>query len=155
MKIGINLSRQEILMFKDVKFQFQQRESLSPRGRFSTIAMLPISRTDVHVPLNPDTHPTSRFDKAMCHNLLTLTKIHKYKWERTGLIDGYYMVGVNDIPYPRFGVLINIGSKEDIVYHITIGDIPHCTCPDFIKCHLNVWEKKKIMCVLQTYLSCA
>jgi len=33
----------------------------------------------------------------------------------------------------RFGVLINIISKEDNTYCVTIGDIPHCTCFDFNK----------------------
>ena len=40
---------------------------------------------------------------------------------------------ITAIPYPGFGVLINIVSKEDITYHVTIGDMPHCTCPYFTK----------------------
>ena len=39
---------------------------------------------------------------------------HKIKWESTELIDGYYVVGVVAISYPRFGVLINIVSEEYI-----------------------------------------
>jgi hypothetical protein len=45
-----------------------------------------------------------------------------------GFMDGYYVVGVIAIPYPRFGVIIKIVSKEDNAYHATIGDIPQCTC---------------------------
>jgi hypothetical protein len=58
---------------------------------------------------------------------------HKNKWENAGLIDGYYMVVVTVIPYPGVGVIINIVSKEDITYCVTIGNIPHCTCLDFTK----------------------
>jgi hypothetical protein len=95
--------------------------------------MLPIHRMDFHVPLNPDAHPTSRFGKSVCRNLAPPTVDHKYKWDSAGLMDRYYMVGITAIPYPRFGVLINIVSKEDITYRVTIGDMPHCTCFDFKK----------------------
>ena len=49
---------------------------------------------------------------------------------------------VTVIPYPGYGVIINIVSKEDITYRITIGDIPHCTCPDFIKMSSQALGKK-------------
>ena len=48
-------------------------------------------------------------------------------------MDSHYVVGVTAIPYSRFGVLINIVSKEDIGYRVTIGDILLCTCLDFTK----------------------
>ena len=132
-KIGTNLSRQEVLALKDIGFQLQQREALFPRRRLSTIAMLPIPQTHFHVPLNPDAHPTSRFGKSVHRNLATLIVYHENKWESVGLMDGYYVVGIIVIPYPGFGVLINIVSKEDITYRVIIGDMPHCSCPDFTK----------------------
>ena len=50
------------------------------------------------------------------------------------------------IPYPGFGVIINIVSKEDITYSVTIGDIPHCTCPDLTKMSSHgLWKKRKWM----------
>ena len=58
---------------------------------------------------------------------------HKNKWKSEGLMDNYYVVGVAAIPYLRFGVLIDIIPKEDIAYHVAIGDIPLCTCYDFTK----------------------
>jgi hypothetical protein len=57
-------------------------------------------------------------------------------------MEGYYVVGVIAIPYPGFGVIINIVSKHDITYHVTIGDIPHCTCPDFTKISAHALGKK-------------
>jgi hypothetical protein len=74
-KIGTNLSRQEVLTL-DVGFQLQQREVLSPRRRLLTIAMLPIPRTDFHVPLNPDVHLISTLGKSVRRNLSTPTIDH-------------------------------------------------------------------------------
>ena len=48
-------------------------------------------------------------------------------------MDGYYVVVMIAIPYQGFGVIINIVSKEDNAHHVTIGDIPQCTCPNFTK----------------------
>ena len=62
-------------------------------------------------------------------------------------MDGYYVVGVTAIPYPGFGMLINIVSKEDIAYHVIIGDVPQCTCLDFTKCQLNLWEENGNGCI--------
>jgi len=53
------------------------------------------------VPLNPDAHSTSRFDKSVHHNLAALMVDHKNKWESVGLMDGYYVVGIIGIPYPK------------------------------------------------------
>jgi hypothetical protein len=133
MKIGTNLSRQEVLALEDVGFQLQQSGALLPSCRLTTITMLPIPRMDFHVPRNPDAHPSSRFGKSVHRNLVRPTVDHKNKWETAGLMDIYYVVGKIAIPYPWFGVLINIVSKEDITYRVTIGDMPHCTCFDFTK----------------------
>jgi hypothetical protein len=68
-KIGTNLSRHEVLALEDAGFQIQQREVLSPRHRLSTVATLPIPRTDFRVPLKLDAHPTSMFGKTVRRNL--------------------------------------------------------------------------------------
>ena len=75
-KIGTNLSRQEVLAFKDVGFQLEQRKALSPRYRFSAIAMFSIPRTDFVVRLTLDAHPTSRFGKSVRRNLVAPTIDH-------------------------------------------------------------------------------
>ena len=58
---------------------------------------------------------------------------HKNKWESAILMDIYYVVGVTAIRYSRFGILINIVSKKDITYLVTIVDMQYCTCLDFTK----------------------
>ena len=102
--------------------------------------------------LNPDVHPTSRFGKTMRRNLAAPIVYHKNKWEGAGLMDGYHVVGVTAIPYPRFGVLINIISKKDIAYCITIGDIPQCTCPDFIK--MSTQSLGRNRCIANIFIMC-
>lgn len=76
-------------------------------------------------------------------NLSTPTTNYKNKWKNVGLMDSYYMVEVIAIPYPGFEVLINIISKEDIAYQVTIGNIPHCTCPYFTKMSSHASRKKR------------
>ena len=132
-KMGTNLSREEVLSLEDAGCQVQQREALSPRRRLSTIPTFPISHSHFCMPLNPDAHPTFRFGKLVHRNLTASTADYKNKWESVGFMDGYYMVGVTAIPYPCYGVIINIFSQKDITYHITMDDIPHCTCSDFTK----------------------
>ena len=95
------------------------------------ITTLPIPQMGFRAPRNPDIHPSSRFGKTVCRNLAILLAEHKNKWESVGLIYSYYVVGVTAIPYPGFGVSINIVSKEDIAYRVTIGDKLQCTCFDF------------------------
>ena len=48
-------------------------------------------------------------------------------------MDGYHVIEVIVIPYPRLGKIIYIISNEDIAYHVTIGDILHYTCLDITK----------------------
>jgi hypothetical protein len=106
------------------------------------------------MPPNPDAHPTFRFGKTMCYYPTTLLADHKNKWKSAGLMEGYFVVVVTVIPYPGFGVIINIVSKHDITYHVTIGDIPHCTCSDFTKMSSHALEKKENGCIVIIFIIC-
>ena len=64
--------------------------------------------------LNPDAHTRFKFGKTVRRTPTTPMAVHKNKWESAELMDGYYVVGVTVIPYPGYGVIINIVSKEDI-----------------------------------------
>ena len=92
--------------------------------------------------LNSDAYPTFRFGKTVRRNPTTLTANYKNKWENVGFMNGYYVVGITTIPYPSYRVIINIISKDDITYRITIGDIPHCTGPNFTKMSSQALGKK-------------
>jgi hypothetical protein len=57
-------------------------------------------------------------------------------------MDGYRVVGVIAIPYPIFGVIINIVSKELIAYRVKIGNNPIAHVWASQKCHLRLWKGK-------------
>ena len=57
-------------------------------------------------------------------------------------MDGYYMVGVTTIPYPRYRSIITIVSKEDKTYLVSIAHNPQCTCLDFAKMSSMVVGKR-------------
>ena len=92
--------------------------------------------------IEPGCPATFKFGKTVRRNPIVPMTYYKNKWESIGLMDGYYVVGVIAIPYPRYGVIMNIVSKEDITYCITIGDIPHCMCPNFTKMSSQALGKK-------------
>ena len=73
LKMAMNLSRLEVLMLEDTKFQLQKREAFSSCHRFSTIATIPIPWSHFKVPQNLGAHPISTFPKTMCWNPATLT----------------------------------------------------------------------------------
>ena len=69
------------------------------------------------------------------------------KGDSVKFMEGYYVVGVTTIPYLGFGVIINIVSKEDNSYRVTIIDIPHCTTQTSRKCLLTFLEKEENGCI--------
>ena len=70
-------------------------------------------------------------------------------------MDIYYVVGVTTILYLEFGVIVNIISKEDNFYCITIGDIPQLMhISRLCQIVLHGFRKEKEMGVLQTLVLC-
>ena len=123
MNTSTKLSREEVLALED--------DAFSPRQRLSTIVSFPIPWLYFRVPLNSYAHPTSGFSKIIHWKPTTPTSNHKNKWESTRLMDGYYLVGVTPISCHGSRVVIYIVSKANIAYHVTIGNIPYCTCLNF------------------------
>ena len=85
------------------------------------------------MPPNENVHLSFEILKKMHQNPTTPTANQKHKWENISLMDGYCVVEVIAIPYPSFGVIINIISKEDTSNCVTIEDFSQCTCLDCIK----------------------
>jgi hypothetical protein len=56
MKIGTNLSKREILDFKNASFQLPQHAAISPR-RFFGIDKLPLDLSLYPIPTSPNDHP--------------------------------------------------------------------------------------------------
>ena len=105
-------------------FMIQQREALSPICRLSNDCDPSHSLVALFVGHYTWTYPTSIFPKTLHWNSGAPIVDNKNKWESTRPIDGYYVVGVTLIPYPRFEVIMNVISKEDVAYIVTIGDFP-------------------------------
>ena len=78
--------------------------------------------------------------KAVRCNLVAPLLEHISKWKTILHMDGYYVVGVIAIPYPRSGCIVSILSEEK-AYLMSIADIPHCTCLDFAKMLSMAMEK--------------
>ena len=135
-----------MLVLEDIGFQLQQRKTLSPRPTLLAIAMLPSPWSHFCMLFNLDVHPTSRNSKTMWRNATTSMANHKNKWENAKSMDAYYVVWVTPIPYPCFGVTINIVSKEDNTYRVTIGGIPNAHVWTSPKCQLKLWRKKWMYC---------
>lgn len=56
-EIGTNMSREEVFVLEDTKFQLQQSEAFSPHQRFSTMVTLPKPQLHSRVPQNLDEEP--------------------------------------------------------------------------------------------------
>ena len=127
-----NVEYQFGLCLDNIKCCVNGKEYYLLVGGFFTITTLLIPRSHFCVPLNLDARSTSRFGKSALQSNNAECKLQKQIGE-CGTYEQLLRGGVSAILCPWFGVIINIVSKEDIAYHVTIGDIPHCTCLDFTK----------------------
>ena len=59
-KLGTNLTREEVFVLEDVGFQLQQRGTMSSRRMFISLLDMSIPRIEFEVPANPDFHKTIR-----------------------------------------------------------------------------------------------
>jgi hypothetical protein len=111
-------------VLKDVRFQLQQREALSPRHKLSTISRLPIPWMDFH--------PTSSFGKNSAlqstnidgnsQNQMEDCRIHLqllYGWSHYHFISRIW--SVNQHPF----------QGGYIAYRIAIGNFLHHNYPNF------------------------
>ena len=74
---------------------------------------------------------------------------------RNVFLERYFVVGVIAIPYHGLGVIVNIISKEDNSYYVTIGDNLHCTCPSFTKMGVMRDEALVVLWYDNWYILCS
>ena len=67
-KVGTNLTREEVFALEDAGFQLQQRGAMSPRQMFISLLDMPIRREQFLVPSNPDIHKTIRGNSTIHKN---------------------------------------------------------------------------------------
>lgn len=71
---------------------------------------------------------------------------HINKWKNVKLMDGYHLARITTIPYPRFGIIINMIIHENIVYCVIIGTMPQCACPKLTNMSSHGMEKQCMYC---------
>ena len=67
-KLGTNLTREEVFALEDVGFQLQQWGAMSLRRMFISSLDMPIPHIEFEVPANPDSHKTIGGDSTICRN---------------------------------------------------------------------------------------
>ena len=133
MKLGTNLTREEVFALEDVGFQLQQRGAMSPHRMFISSLDMPIPCAQFEVPANPDSHKTIRGNSTIRKNGDALTTEHRNQWESASHMNKCQDMNVNAIPYPGYRVVITLDSGKGKVYYVSITNFPSCTCPSFVK----------------------
>lgn len=153
-KIGINLSREEVFAFKGTRFQLQQKEACSPCHRLSTIATLPILDCII-LDTKPIYLPNFRFGKIVRSNLFELTSYDKNKWDNVGPMDGYYVSGVTTNSYL---CIYSLNQR-----HLQRGHRMPCHNWQHTALHMPrlhkmssqvIWEIKGIGCITNIFTMC-
>ena len=132
-KLGTNLTQEEVLALEDAGFQLQQRGAMSPRRMFISMLGMPIRGEQFQVPSNLDTHKTIRWNSTIRRNGDAPTPKHRNQWESASHMNNYQVTNVTAILYPGYRVVIILDSGKRKVYYVSITDFPSCTCPLFVK----------------------
>lgn len=93
-------------------------------------------------------------------NLLTNVRVaslpqHTNKWENELHMEVYYVMGVSNVPCPRYKCMRVIVFEEK-TYHMAIAKISQSTCLDFAKCcqwQWGRWVKESLVNICITYSS--
>ena len=102
MKLGTNLTREEVFALEDAGFQLQQRGAMSPRRMFVSSVDMPICREQFLVPSNPDSHKTIRGNSTIRKNGDAPTPEHHNQWESASHMSNCQVTNVTAIPYPGY-----------------------------------------------------
>ena len=153
-KLGTNLTREEVFALEDAGFQLQQRGAMSPRRMFISSVDMPICREQFLVPSNLDTHKTIRGNSTIRRNGDAPTLKHRNQWESALHMSNCQVTNVTTIPYPGYRVVIALDSGKGKVYYISITDFPSCTCPSFVRMMSGALGKRLqwIYCKLVYYI---
>jgi hypothetical protein len=128
-KIGTNLSKEEILHLENVGFQLPQHVVISPRRLFG-MEELPFDFSSYSIPTSPDDHPKIRSGKNIRKNKNVPTTKHANNCMSALTLKGH-LHKVTMIPHPGFGCIIILDSgvpPKVQQYMITIGSILEWSC---------------------------
>jgi hypothetical protein len=131
-KIGINLSRKEILNLEQAGFQLPQRVVITPRKLFE-MEELPSDLSSYPIPASPKKHPKIKLGKNIrrIKNVPTTKQVNNCT---SSLILKGQIRKVTMIPHPGFGCIVTLDSgapPKVQQYLITIGSFSDCSCEYF------------------------
>ena len=132
-KLGTNLTREEVFALGDARFQLQQRGAMSSRRMFISLLDMPIPRAQFYVLANPDSHKTIQGNSTIRINGDAPIVEDRNQWESASHMNKCPVMNVTSIPYLGYGVVITLDSGKAKVYYVFITDFPSCTYPSFVK----------------------
>jgi hypothetical protein len=124
-KIGINLSKKEILDVKNIGFQLPQRAIKSPRRLFG-MEELPLYLSSYSIPTPPNDHPKTQPGKNIWRNKNVPTTKHTNNYTSSLTLKGHFRQ-VTMILHLGFGCIIILDFRvppKIQLYIITIGSFP-------------------------------
>ena len=131
-KMGTNLSRKEILQLETAGFRLPQRQEISPRRLFQD-NLSHVDLTSYVTPASPDEFPKRRSGK----NIRRMSKAPSTRHANncaSALTLKACIRNISMVPAPALGCIVTLdsGSPPNIhQYHLTISQLPACTCPNF------------------------
>ena len=131
-KIGTNLTHNEIVALENAGFQLPQRERVPLNRSFNNFA-LPMDFSSLQVPENPDHFPGTRKSKCVRRSNTGPSSKQLLSINSAMALEAS-ILKVTMIPQPGFGCIISLQSKPsptDSVYQLTVSSYPDCTCPAF------------------------
>ena len=129
-KIGTNLTRDEMEALENAGFRLPQKEQL-PINRTFNNAAPPRDLSHIPVPDKADVYPKSRRSKTM-KRIPAMTRKHMKNIESATSMQAK-ILKVTMIPQPGFGCIVDLESDSEAVYRLSISKFPDCSCPAFKK----------------------
>ena len=126
-KLGTNLTCEEVFAPEDARFQLQQRGAMLPRWMFISLLDMPIPRTQFQVPANPDSHKTIQRNSTICRNGYVPTVEHCNQWESASHMNNYQVMSL-----PSRILVMELSSP----LIVTKGRCTICLSPIFHHAHV-------------------
>ena len=132
-KVGTNLSQQEVLGLEHAGFRLAERPALGPHQLFTELDLGDIDFNNYPCPESPEEYPKRRFGKNIRRNSKAPTTKHSNMYASAQYVKGK-VVEVTMLPSPALGAIVRFESSQGSKasqYLITIGQFPSCDCPFF------------------------
>jgi hypothetical protein len=132
-KLGTNLTSEEVLALEHAGFRLAERPPLAPHELFSEFDLGVIDFNVYPRPESPEEYPKRRFGKNIRRTSNAPTTKHSNMIASTQHFQGK-VLQITMLPSPALGSIIRFESSQRSKasqYLITIGQFPSCDCPFF------------------------